>query len=355
MFQVMRKDPGQQWGESREGLYSTYGNESQIFRAARGSTDRRFLTSSFPFAYLLPETTISQKGDPVTYRLHVVGTTTVPQTGSFWTYPLNCYLNPAWSQKGGTTYTYTPNCDGPWVTGWTGTMLGGYMRSQYDPLVDGRAPRVVAPKVKLRTAAFGTSAPATVSWSATDKGSGVYKYQLQVSRNGGAWSSITLPTRMTTSVTRSLKTSGTYRFRVRARDRVGNWSAWVAGPTIKARTIQETSTSVTWSAGWNTVSSDALAGGSARTSSTAGAKARITTTARSIAWVARPGPGRGLAQVYVDGALISTVDLEAATLGSPRVVFSKSWGSTGTHSVVIKVLGTSARPAVELDAFLVIR
>jgi hypothetical protein len=355
MFQVMRKDPGQGWGNSREGLFVSATGAGQIFRAAGGSTDRRFLASSFPFAYLLPETTISQKGDPVTYRLHVVGTTTVPQTGTFWTYPTKCYLNPHWGQKGGTTYTYTPNCDGPWVTGWTGTMLGGYMRSQYDPLVDGRAPKVVAPKVKLRAATFGTSAPTTVSWSATDKGSGVHTYQLQVSRNGGAWSSITLPSRLTTSVTRSLSTTGTYRFRVRARDRVGNWSAWVAGPTISARAVQDSSTSVTYSTGWKKVTSDAFSGGSARTSRTAGAKARISTSARSIAWVARRGPDGGLAQIRVDGQLVATVDLYAPTLGTRGVVFARNWSSRATHTVEIRVLGTAGRPSVVLDAFLVIR
>jgi hypothetical protein len=354
-FQLARKDPGQDWGYAREGLFTSSNTETQIFRAADGGTDPRILTSSFPIAYVLPESTVTQLGDPVTYRLHVTGTTTVPQTGSFWTYPLNCYLNPHWSQVGGTTFTYTPNCHGPWVTGWTGTMLGGYMRSQYDPLVDGRAPKVVAPKVALRSAGFGTSAPATISWSATDSGSGVYRYQLQVSRNGGTWSSITLPTRLTKSITKSLSLSGTYRFRVRARDRVGNWSAWVAGPTVSARVIQESSTSVRWSSGWTSVSSSQFSGGGARAASRTSAWSRLVTTARSVAWVTRFGPGRGLAQVYVDGKLVTTVDLGGATLSSRRVAFSRSWTGSATRTIEIRVLGTVGRPLVEVDAFLVVR
>jgi hypothetical protein len=273
----------------------------------------------------------------------------------FWTYPLNCYLNPHWSQTGGTTYTYTPKCNGPWVTGWTGVMNKGYMRSQYDPLVDGRDPKVVAPRVAPRAAAFGASVPVTVTWSATDKGSGVYRYQLQVSRNGGSWRDVALPTRLTRSITRSLAPDGTYRFRVRARDRVGNWSDWVAGPTLRARVLQEGSTAAHWSAGWSRVTGTPLSGGAARVSTTAGSTVRLTTTARGISWVARRGPGRGLAEVVVDGVRVGTVDLGAPALTGRQVVFARSWGSASTHSVVIRNLATDGRPLVEVDAFLVVR
>src|SRR5829696_3477446 len=203
-------------------------------------------------------------------------------------------------------------------------MRGGYMRSQYDPLVDGKAPSVHGPVVRLRSAPFGTSVPVSITWSATDRGSGVFSYELQRSYNGGAWTSIALPSRLSTSVSRVLL-SGSYRFRVRARDRVGNWSGWVAGPTIRGSAIQETSTSTHWSSGWTTISSSAFSGGKARVATAAGANVRITTTARSLAWVTRRGPGRGLAQVYVDGVLAATIDLRADALAPRAVVFSKTW------------------------------
>ena len=354
MMQIGRKDADQMWGYWKEALFSDDSLQHH-FKAAEGTTDRRFLTSTFPFAYLLPETTVSQKGDPVTYRLHTVGTTTVPQTGMFWTQPLDCYINPAWSQTGGTTYTYTPICDGNWVTGWTGTMLGGYMRSQYDPIVDGRAPKVVAPTVRLRASTFGTTAPISISWSATDAHTSVFAHELQMSRDGGAWTSVALPNRLTKSVVKWLALTGTYRFRVRARDYVGNWSAWVAGPTVTARSLEQSSASIAWSSGWSTVSSSAFSGGSARASTTAGATATLRFSGRSVAWVTRSGPGRGLAQVWIDGALATTIDLNAGSLGPRRVAFSKTWSVSGTHTIVIKVLGTSGRPLVETDAFLLLR
>jgi hypothetical protein len=329
--------------------------ENQIFRALDGPHDERFASSSIPFAYVLPETTISQAGDRVTYRLHTVGTSVVPQSGMWWTNPLNCYLNPSWSQTGGDTFTYRPNCDGPWVTGWTGVMLKGYMRSQYDPLVDGRAPKVQPPLVKLRSAPYGSAAPGTVSWTGRDRGSGVRRYVLEMRRNNGAWRAVTLPSRLTRTIQRSFATTGTYRFRVKARDRVGNWSPWTYGPTIRARARQESSSAITWGGPWATVRDAGLSGGSARATVESGASARITMTVRNISWVSRRGPGRGLAQVWVDGALAATVDLGAEKPGGRTVVFSRTWTSFGKHTLRIVSLGTAGRPLVEVDAFLVVR
>ena len=328
---------------------------SVVFRALDGPHDERFATSSIPFAYVLPETTVSQFGDSVTYRLHTVGTSNVPQSGMWWTYPLDCYLNPHWSQDGGNTFTYRPKCDGPWVTGWTGVMNKGYMRSQYDPMVDGKAPRVKPPVGRLGTGGLGASAPGTVRWSAKDPGSGVQRYEVQVRRNGGAWRTVTLPSRLSTSYARSFVIGDSYRHRVRARDRVGNWSDWVVGPTITPSVTQQTSADVTWAGSWTTVADPALSGGSARSAEAAGSAARIATNAQTIAWVSRRGPGRGLAQVWIDGVLAATVDLGAESLSGKQVVFSRSWASTGRHVMRIVPLGTTGRPIVEVDAFITVR
>ena len=337
------------------GIYDSSNGPSQIFRALDGSHDERFLTSTEPFAYVLPETTISQKGDPVTYRLHTVGTSTVPQSGMWWTDSLDHPLNPDWSQSGGNTFTYTPNADGPWITGWTGVMYKGYMRSQYDPLVDGRAPVVGSPIVRLRVSSFGSVGPASISWSGSDKGSGVYQYVLEVSRNGGAWQRIALPSRLTKSVSRSLALSGSYRFRVRARDRVGNWSQWKVGPPVHAVATQDSSSKIMWTGAWTKITGAALSGGTARSTTSPTAAARISAYSRSLAWVSRRGPGRGLAQVWVDGVLAATVDLGAPTLGGKTTVFTKSWSTSATHTLRIVPLGTAGRPLVEVDAFLIVR
>ncbi len=336
-------------------IYGSSNTEDQIFRALLGSTDPHMTTSSVPIAYLLPDSTITRAGEPVTYRLLTTNGAGVPQNGDFWTYSTSCFHNPNWSQTGGNSYTYTPDCDGEWVTGWTGMMRGGYMRSQYDPLADGRAPKVTGPTVRPRSTSFGKAVPVTIAWSARDKGSGVARYQLQVSRNGRRWHDVDLSGRLTRSLTRSLSADGTYRFRVRARDGVGNWSAWTPGPTIRARLLQETSGAVHWSAGWARTISSSLSGGHGRATSTAGAKARLTSDMRGVSLVARRGPDCGVAEIWVDGTLRATVDLWSATTTGPQVVFTRSWGSTKGHTVVVRNLATDGRPTIELDAFLVLR
>jgi hypothetical protein len=142
---------------------------------------------------------------------------------------------------------------------------------------------------------------------------------------------------------------------VRARDRVGNWSNWVAGPTVVGRVLQETSSSALWSSGWTTISSSALSGGAAKTTDLPTATVKLRATATSLAIVGRKGPGRGLARIYVDGAFVATIDLEAAALGARQVLFARSWSSQAIRTIELRNLGTLSRPMVEADAFLWVR
>lgn len=356
MFEVLVKEPGMEkyWGYG-ETLYTS---PPIRFDAELGTTSQLITTSSIPIAYLLPEFTAAGPGDPMTYRLRAVGPSgslSVPQTGSFWAYPLGCYLNPHFSQDGGTTFTFKPICAGSWVAGWTGTYLGGYMRSQYDPIADGRAPSVGTPVVRLRQGAgFGSSAPVSITWTARDSGSGLFASEVAISRNGGAYVNVPLASRLSLTTTRTFALDGTYRVRVRARDRAGNWSRWIYGPTLSARALQENASAIRYSTGWGRVLETGSFGGEAMRSTQAGATASLTFSGRSIAWLARGGADRGIAQVRVDGALVATVDLARLTT-SRALAFSKTWSTSGTHTISVRVLGTAGRPAVEVDAFVVLR
>jgi len=55
--------------------------------------------------------------------------------------------------------------------------------------------------------------------------------------------------------------------------------------------------------------------------------------------------------VYVDGTYQATINLGAASATYRFVAFSKTWSSTGTHT--IKVVAVGAR--VDVDAFGIIR
>ena len=354
MFQALTKAPGQDWSYGNA-VYTSPNTRIMEFDATVGTTDRHIYQSTIPILYLLPDSTVSQTGDPVTYRLNASGGLAIPNTGMFWAYPLSCYINPQLSQHGGATFTYRPSCSGSWVTGWTGTYKGGYMRSQYDPIADGKAPTVKAPVTYLRGSGFVTAAPARVVWSATDSGSGVYQYQLQRSINGGAWVSLAIASRLATNLDVALQPPATYQYRVRARDRTGNWSAWVAGAKVKAAIFQESYAGMTYSGTWTTSTGTAWSGNATKTSVVPGSTATFRFNGRSIAWASRTGPDRGLAQVRVDGVLVATLDLNAAVERPRRIVYAKTWSSLAIHTISVRILGTVDRPRGDVDAFWILR
>ncbi len=201
----------------------------------------------------------------------------------------------------------------------------------------------------------GGLVPTRVSWSATDATSGVPGYQLEQRTDGGAWVSLTLPGPLVTASVRSLAPGHSYQYRVRAVDGAGLWSGWQYGPVLRPALYQETTTALAWSGTWIRYALTGASGGYVRGSSQALAQARFTAGARSIGWVAVRAPNRGKAAVYVDGVLAGTVDLYASTVQPARIVFVRSWGATGTHTVTVRVNGTASRPRVEVDAFVLLR
>ncbi|WP_200207479.1 hypothetical protein [Micromonospora coerulea] len=234
---------------------------------------------------------------------------------------------------------------------------GNWSPVQSDAIVlDTVAPAITAPVAVPATSSQVTSSvPTRVTWSATDATSGVAAHQLQQSMDGGTWTSISLPTALTTTVVRTLASGHTYRFRARSSDHAGLWSGWQYGPVLTPALYQETSTSLTWSGTWTRTALTGASGGYVRYSTQAGARATFTTSTRAVGWVAVRGPSRGKATVYVDGTAVTTVDLYASTVQPATLVYAYSWASTGTHTVVISVAGTSGRPRVDVDAIVSLR
>ena len=155
------------------------------------------------------------------------------------------------------------------------------------------------------------------------------------------------------SLDRALSHGHSYRFRVRAVDTSGNLGAWMTGSTFRLTHYSESSTRVRYSGSWSTSTSSVYWGGTARASSQAGAKATLTFTGKSVEFVSRRGPARGKAHIYVNGVLKATVDLYASAYQSQRVVWTASWSSSATRTITVRVAGTSARPRVDVDAFVV--
>jgi hypothetical protein len=226
--------------------------------------------------------------------------------------------------------------------------------------IDRTAPAVGTVKARLRTGvtlasnATNASLPMTVSWSATDAGSGVKSYDVKRSYDGGAYERIASAI-TTASLSSTVKPGHTYRFKVRARDKAGNVSSWVASSTWHASLTQQTTSAVKYTGTWSSESVSAFSAGSARYATAASASASYSFSGRSVGWVTRLAPTSGAVQVYVDGVLAATIDTTAASTSERVVAYSRSWSGYGAHTIKLVVVGTTDRPRADLDAFAVIR
>ena len=197
-----------------------------------------------------------------------------------------------------------------------------------------------------------TTTGARIGWSGSDAGTGIAKYQLQVSVNGGTFSTILLPSATTTSTNRTLTDGRSYRYRVRATDRQGNVSPYAYGPTFKVARFQDSSATVTYAGAWSHVASASALTGRVSYSSSTSARAFITRGVRDFAWVATKTPTSGSAQVWIDGVLATTVSLRSTSTTYRRLVFQRHFSGLATHTIEVRPIGGGR---IYLDVFLAYR
>ena len=86
---------------------------------------------------------------------------------------------------------------------------------------------------------------------------------------------------------------------------------------------------------------------------------RLSFAGRNVAWIAPTGPNRGKAEVWVGGVKAKTVDLYSSSAQPRKMVFTKSWGSSRSHTLEIRVLGkknpSSTGKRVGEDTFALLR
>jgi hypothetical protein len=328
---------------------------SKRFTATVASTERRITSSTLPMVQVLPSTYTPIVGQPVTYTRYLIGGAS-NCCGPRWTAWQGEGDHPnVWHQDGGSTFTITPFEPGNITVGWDRAYGDWRLGALYDPPVryrDTTRPNTAAPVEKIGGAMIRAVVPVTLTWSGSDRGWGIASYKLQQSLNGGAWTTIPLPTAKATSIVRMVTAGVSIRYRVRATDKAGNVGYWDYGPTFKPRVAAQNSAAIAYTGAWTTVADPTAHGGSLRESSATGARATFTFTGRDVAWFAERGPGHGKAKVYVDGVLTATVNL-ATAVESPRwAVFRRHWATVRSHTIRIVVSGNGI---VDIDAFAVLR
>jgi hypothetical protein len=199
-----------------------------------------------------------------------------------------------------------------------------------------------------------STVPVRLRWLVSDAGSGLASTAVEVSRNGGPWSVPAGASVTPTGSTFEVDAGVSWRGRVRAIDALGNVSANVTTPAVLPSVVEEKSALVRYAGRWTKVRASSASGGSLRYATAKSATATLTFDGRSVAWVTPRGTKFGKAKVLIDGVVVATVDLRATSTQSRRIVFARSWASSGRHTIRIKVLGTSGRPRVNLDCFVVL-
>jgi hypothetical protein len=222
--------------------------------------------------------------------------------------------------------------------------------------VDAFPPVARAPAVALvaGTTLGARTIPVQVAWpAATDVGRGVVAYELD-RLAGTTWTRMALPKPTSTSISLGLNPGMTFQFRVRAIDRAGNTGEWATGSAFRLAVAQEGSGSISRTGRWVSHVAAQYYGGRLFASPVVGSSARMAVAATQVAWVAAVGPTRGQARVYVDGVQVRTVDTRSSVSQPRRIVFATGRMALARHTVEIRVVGTSGRPRVDLDAFVAI-
>jgi fibronectin type 3 domain-containing protein len=203
-----------------------------------------------------------------------------------------------------------------------------------------------------------TTVPVSVSWAPSATGT-LTHYELQQSVGTGAFATVPVEPQTATSVVRQL-TPANYRFQVRGCNGV-NCSAWVATAAATNLTaLQENAKDVAFGGTWSgNVAVAGAFGGNVRNSSTVGSKAQVKFTASSVQFVSTKGPDRGVAEIWINGVRVATVDLYAPELQARQVVFTRTGLPASQTQLEVRVVAragsTAATRRVDVDAFLTMR
>ncbi len=225
-------------------------------------------------------------------------------------------------------------------------------------MVDSDSPVATAPAVRPvgGTRLTGGTFRARAIWAAaTDAYGTVAGYQAQWRVDGGDWGSTVSMGSGTRQLDRNMSAGHTYALRIRARDAAGNVGAWATSPTFAPGLTQNTSSALARTGTWTTYRSSVMSGGSTLYARSKGRAVSLPFTGRAIALVAPTGPSRGTARIWIDGTLVTSINLHTSVLQARRIVYARSWTTSRSHTIRVVVAGTAGHPRVDVDAFIVIR
>ena len=261
---------------------------------------------------------------------------------------------------GGTGLTYRPKTDFHGTDYFTyrikdATHTSAWATVRVSVPKDTYHPVSTAPVQTIGGQSIGTSTVVVhLTWSGTDRGYGIRRYELWQSVNGHSWKKVTLSSALSRSDDIKTNVGSSYRFRVRAIDKKGNVGSFAYGPTFKVYLNQETSSSIAYTGTWVTANGTSYSGGHSRQTTTATSDATFTSAGRTFSWVTKKGSDRGTADVYVDGVRVKSVSVTSSASTYRYVAYSITFAASGTHSIRVVYTGPTTK-RIDIDAFVVLR
>jgi hypothetical protein len=123
----------------------------------------------------------------------------------------------------------------------------------------------------------------------------------------------------------------------------------VAAPSLVGVGYQDDSSSaITWTGTWTTLSSGNALGGTYRSSTTTGSTASLEFTGTRVSLIYAKAPNRGSVEIRIDGSLVTTLSMAATTEQWQQRWDSPIQANTGPHTIT---LTHSVTGQVVVDAF----
>lgn len=123
--------------------------------------------------------------------------------------------------------------------------------------------------------------------------------------------------------------------------------------TDKPRVVDDRSRTIAWRGTWRRIRSSSAVDNTLTYSGMAGSSATFKFVGRSLELVGQKDPRHGWVDVFVNGRRVARVDMYAAQRQNQQTFFEMDWRRARARTVRIKVLGTAARPRVDLDAIII--
>ena len=212
---------------------------------------------------------------------------------------------------------------------------------------------LVPPVVTLGKRLTSDGIELRIAWAPPADGTRTSRYDLQVSQDGGAYRTVDLARKNSLSATSSADANHDRSFRLRARGADGTRGPY-ATSAVRVTRHEETSPDIRASKGWKIAKHPDYTGAGAQTSTTKGAELSLAFEGTAVGIVGPSGPGRGRAEVFVDGERVGRFDEKADAFRPVSLLFAIDGLAAGPHVMSVRVLGTSGRPMVGIDRFLVL-